>query len=154
MEYKIKYILILFAFGIFFSCEKEMADEPKVEQPFSFRYAVVMKRIPESDGIEFYCNTYYPKRNKTLLSMKHFLKNERNVDTLFFKIGGNNDLQKGVIGVKCNLDLGISKVWNNGDIYSSYKFWHFPQKIITGPSDSVILYHFPEDTLANNLKAE
>jgi len=144
-KFYIQIVLVILSSFFLISCD-EKAVEPEEKANFILRYAIVMDPMPESHGTEFYTFTYYPEKDITLYSMFHFYEKERLNDTLSLKIGVNDEDYRVYPKVKANITLGISKQWEpNKNRY--FKFFIFPEKIISSYSDSVVIYHYPEDTL-------
>jgi len=122
-------------------CKESPNEVDSGPKEFPLRYAVVMTPVPDSHGNELFTFNYYPEKDQTVGYNIHFNAEQRLKDTLSYKI--EETVSK---GVKVQAEFGISREWIPGQ-NRFYKIWRFPEKIIESAKDSLLIYHFPQDTL-------
>lgn len=122
-------------------CKESSVEVENTPTDFPLRYAIVMTPVLDSHGNELYTFNYFPEKDQTVAYLIHFNAEQRMKDTLFYKIK-----EKVSKGVKVVAEFGISRAWESGK-NRYYRIWRFPEKIIESAKDSILIYHFPEDTL-------
>lgn len=132
--------LIISIFTLIISCS-DTGVRPKEIERFDLIYRFEKPRDSTILAVELEAITYYPDKDKSIYQLSNF--QSKNFDKPM-EIRSTNQVY---FGCTRQVQLNVSKYWNSGDIFQSWRRYIFARDTITSIKDSLWLIRFPEDTV-------
>jgi len=130
------------------SCEKEPpVDFPVIETPCyqKISFIVVLKDTAEIDAVATEWSIYLPRKDKSEIHTSTYIRTFNNFsDTLRkFHYSGDDSIYPGVF---YQLGVNVRFKDNHGDKYGN-NFWKLPVDTVRSAADTLVIFHYPEDTV-------